>query len=132
MWTEELIVGRTDLDEDHREIFRLIEDLRRYFLAEDPGGQAEEILSRLSAYCAAHFRKEEDLMNSLPERPGFDAHRKAHAQFTAEIAKAAEIHRIGGEISADMPMFLDRWWRRHIEGTDRKLLRDLEEAAHRG
>jgi len=125
MWNESLMIGSDVIDADHRQIIELIDELRRYFLVADPGESAGTIMARLVTYTKEHFAREEALMAACPDYTNIEAHKSAHGHFIATINKNISIFEISGEISADMPAFLYKWWVNHINGTDRKFINYL-------
>ena len=122
MWNESLLTGHDAIDADHRQIVDLIDELRRYFLVEDPGESAIAIIDRLVTYTQIHFAREEGLMASCPDYANAESHKAGHRNFIDAMNKYVSIYEISGELSADMPAFLHRWWVNHINGTDRKFM----------
>ena len=90
MWTDNLSVGVKNLDDDHRRLIRLINELHGVIQDVDANGKipVEEIeiaLHRLENYFSYHCLEEERLM----EQTGFPElreHRQQHQKFFATIA----------------------------------------------
>ena len=92
-WSDNFLIGHTEVDEDHRHLFDAIIDLLG--LAET-NTSAQVLIARLDAILdnfIQHNAMEEALMESLCE-PASVAHRKhhheAHAEFIAHIRATRE------------------------------------------
>lgn len=58
-WKPEYSVGNAAIDDDHKALFSLVEELST---AGPSGASMEDILSRLDDYVGYHFAREEDFM----------------------------------------------------------------------
>lgn len=119
-WNEALSVGHAGIDKDHQGLFALIEELEG---AGSGGDLIGEIISRLEAYAAEHFAREEDYMRRAGY-PGLQEHIRAHEAFVewvdtvkATYRRAAESPFSLGDIVND---FLRRWLVDHIMTEDMK------------
>ena len=59
-WTQDYAVGVTQFDDQHKELFRLINKLEATLGS--GRDSLKEVLDGLIAYAAMHFKTEEDLM----------------------------------------------------------------------
>lgn len=126
MWTDNLSVGVKNLDDDHRRLIRLINELHGVIQDVDANGKipVEEIeiaLHRLENYFSYHCLEEERLM----EQTGFPElreHRQQHQKFFATIAEMTQ--RFRGSTSpvhaTEIMQFTYDWLTNHIFVTDRK------------
>lgn len=119
-WSDGLSVGIEEIDAQHREVVRLINELGEAMRL----GKSREVLGRvldgLVAYTRVHFATEEAYFRQF-EYEGRAEHEKAHAAFiekVAEFRKGFEEGRVG--LSIRMMSFLGDWLVDHIQGTDRE------------
>jgi hemerythrin len=117
-WTDALAVGNETIDDDHRHLVDLINQL---FLAIS-SGQANavlgEILDELVSYTQTHFQREEALMQQH-DYPDYALHKAAHDKLIEEVRVFQEQFAAGLVVS---PMtvfnFLGGWLFRHIQACD--------------
>lgn len=128
-WSEDLSVGFAQIDDDHKKLITLVNDLADA-LAEGHASEAvEDVLENLLDYTAWHFRHEERLMQTYGY-PGYLAHKTQHE----ELAQAAgDLHAkfLDGDpgVAEELLPFLKEWLTGHILGTDKETGRFLAEAA---
>lgn len=113
-WTPDMSVGVPELDQDHRIIVALINQLAA---AQDVDNAAvvEGVLDRLALYVDEHFRREEEYMESVGF-PGLQAHRHIHRDLTDKVEQIRLDFFLGSSesIGADTLAFLKEWLRKHI------------------
>ncbi|MFZ5627087.1 MAG: bacteriohemerythrin, partial [Bacillota bacterium] len=88
-WTPALAVGVAEIDRQHQELFRRIDNL---LTAMSQGKGKEEvgnILKFLEDYVVVHFAAEEKLMQSH-NYPAFNEHLAQHQAFIQDFAKLKE------------------------------------------
>lgn len=120
-WTDSWSVGVPRLDEEHRQLIDLINELRS--LHED-GIEGRErqvrihsVMSELSWYAESHFRFEEGLMANA-EYPDLVAHRASHLLFRVQLSKLATEVKDGSADLLDLYGFLAGWIRFHVLESD--------------
>jgi hemerythrin len=117
-WDETLETGDELVDEQHRDIYRLISYAET---AEDRPETIMRALDLLMDHVACHFATEEDLM----ERSGYggtdaEEHRAEHRRLTEEARAAVLSFRTRELTSIDqVAAFLRSWLLDHIERQDR-------------
>jgi len=130
-WTENLAVGHSPIDDQHRELIDRFRDLLLACKAGKGKEKVEELFGFLDAYVVSHFRAEEKLM---AERgyPGLVEHKSQHAWLVGKLAE------LKGILLADGPTFhlvveanqtLLNWIVEHIRSTDVSFGRFLQETA---
>jgi len=117
-WSERLSVGVPELDEDHKTLIQIINNLRDYQEGETRPKDIDRCLNALVRYAEWHFAREERVMSacgykSLPE------HHKEHEQFVEELAEVTRRFRADQEGSSDLVGdqllgFLENWLIKHI------------------
>lgn len=122
-WTEDLATGHKVIDDQHRELYRRINDL---LVAARRGKGKEEVgesIRYLSSYVLEHFRNEEKLQLEC-SYPDYSEHRKQHEQFRNELANLITNLEIRGidysTVIEALDMSID-WLARHIVELDKPL-----------
>jgi hemerythrin len=124
-WTPALSVGDPAIDAQHRELFRLSEQVIACAATGD--GCVAEAIELLHEYAAAHFAHEEDRMRES-EYPGFLRHKAEHDRFVEDLLELADAHDRGGLEARGMVRlcaWLTQWMIRHIVVTDTEMGRFL-------
>lgn len=120
-WTTDLAVGYAHIDNDHKHLFELVNQLFNGMKAGQANAVLGGIIRELVDYTTTHFRREEDLMQQM-RYADYVEHKRAHEQLIREV-KALEMRFNGGSItlSLDVFNFLQDWLANHIKTHDRKL-----------
>jgi hemerythrin-like metal-binding protein len=84
IWREEMSIDHGIIDNDHKCLIRLVNDVQ--VIRPGPGlpKQVAEILERLDAYARAHFEREEQLQSSVTY-PQAQAHHQRHVALMGEL-----------------------------------------------
>ncbi len=120
--TKDLETGNALIDSEHRELFRIINNLQDACAKGQGRSQVESTAKFLVDYVKKHFRHEENLQKSVGY-PGYQVHSKFHENYiaqieagakgilasNADIASLAELNKLIGILVA------------HIRTEDRKL-----------
>ncbi len=115
LWDEGMSVGIESLDNDHKKIIAIIDEISR---ATD-NGSTEEILdnifNELELYVASHFAREEAIMDEM----GYEQsapHKKLHQQFSDKIPelKALLFRSESRDVIERINQFLHNWIIHHI------------------
>ncbi len=129
-WSDELSVGVTALDDDHKKLFEILEQL---FVASFAGVGAEQIdqtLQELHHYTKHHFAREERVMETH-EYPSLEPHKFQHQKLIRQLDEIET--RIKGEAenssepSNDLIDFLREWLIGHIQEHDHEYATFLKE-----
>lgn len=122
-WSPQLAVGVELIDEQHRELFKRMNDLR---IAMTSGRAREEIpklLDFLTDYVVAHFRAEERIM-SRSGYPSYIEHRDLHNAFSTEFFELRQEIDVRGYSPSLVIRFnqkLSDWLVEHIMKVDKNL-----------
>lgn len=121
-WTEDLSVGVTEIDNQHKELFRRRNDLIDAIAA----GRGRDELLRLTAfletYIVTHFSLEEYYMMRFGY-PALDAHRAEHLAFMREFFDIkGKVRGLGAtdELVGRTGDFIISWLREHITVVDKE------------
>lgn len=128
-WKQEYSVGYVPIDQQHKRLFELAEELHKAMIA----GKAREVLgktlSSLIAYTKGHFATEEALMRTH-HYPEFAKHKAAHDALTAKVMGLEKEFSVGRQaIGVELLPFLRDWLTHHIGESDRKIAEYLKSKA---
>jgi hemerythrin-like metal-binding protein len=87
-WTSAMSVGLPELDEDHRVLIRIINQLAESQKNEDHVSVLRQSLYSLLRYAEFHFAREEKVL-AVCEFPGMTHHKGEHRAFTEHMRKLA-------------------------------------------
>lgn len=126
-WEETLSVNIKAVDEQHKYLVKLINDLYRSLLSDNPGEKMGNILDRMLLYATYHFQDEEKLMG-LHQYPWLHDHKQKHLEFTDKTLEYLEKFRAGElKPSTEIAKFLKTWVKAHIVGEDKRYSAYLNE-----
>jgi hemerythrin-like metal-binding protein len=118
-WTPAMSVGLSELDEDHKQLFYLINRLADQAAADDVSVEAiRDTLFALMRYAELHFSREERVMTAC-DYPQLHDHLGQHKRFVERIkAIAAEFDAdakdSGAEVGDALLEYLKDWLTHHI------------------
>jgi len=119
-WMSDWSVGSGELDEDHRRLTMLVNQLA---VADDGDDRAmmEAVIDELIQYTEVHFRKEEDYMSRIGF-PQLDQHREQHDFLTRQVMafRTRFFNGLPGKLNDEIVAFLSDWLSRHIQGEDQQ------------
>ncbi len=119
-WSSELSVGDDSIDDDHKELFDLINALEAADISHD---YINRILDQLKKYTLEHFSKEEEYMQKC-NYPELKEHAREHRMFIewletirSTYARFPQSPFVIGDLVND---YLQKWLRNHILQEDMK------------
>lgn len=118
-WNEELAVGIPEIDEQHKHLIALINQLHDA-MSEGRGKQVlSDVLDELIAYTKTHFSHEEKLMAQANYR-GLASHKREHDFLTRRVIEFQK-RFVAGEIgiAVELSNFLKDWILHHVRGMDK-------------
>jgi len=119
IWKDEYSVGIEEMDEQHKSLFKLLDDLSGSIESGDLKNLGY-VLTMLEVYVVFHFTSEEYLLSKYGY-PGLNKQEKEHGDFKAKVARfkaqsADDKIRLAGEVKD----FLYDWLVNHILVLDKK------------
>ena len=118
-WSKELSVGIQEIDEQHKILVDLLNQLHRAIIQHQGSEAAGKILSQLLEYTRVHFAVEESLMRILGY-PGYDEHKHHHEILLDEVKLLSEKMLHGKHsVSFELMHFLKQWLTKHIMEEDK-------------
>jgi hemerythrin len=117
-WTEKMSVGVQEIDDDHKELIRIINRLAADADAEERRNAVRQSLIALHRYAEFHFAREEKVMAACGY-PGQEEHKKEHRYFVDQIGELTQRFDQGPEqaarvVNEALLTFLQDWLSHHI------------------
>lgn len=122
-WTSDLSVGVPQIDWQHKELFKRVNDLLEAMRAGQGKKEVGKVVEFLRDYVVSHFGSEEELMrqNSYPSASG---HKALHEKFVADF-RLLEKSILSGDWNSSFVISLQRylvdWLNNHIGKVDKDL-----------
>ena len=127
VWKDEYSVGIEEMDNDHKKLLNLINQLQtavHYYTGKE---FEEKALDELVDYTKTHFKKEEKLMEDN-DYADLEAHKLQHQQFIDKVNHSVEQYKKDSDVTiTDTLKFLKEWLINHINGTDKEYGKVLNE-----
>ncbi len=119
-WSESLNIGIREIDEQHKALIAMVNELHQAIVARNAKDTAREILDRLAEYPGTYFRDEEGLM----QRSGYsalDTHRQQHEDLIRRVSELRDQFDTGNsKITFELMFILKTWLSRHVNESDRR------------
>ena len=120
-FTTDCLTGIEQIDNEHRELFTLInQSIKMVSETDDINAIAKNLIAKLKDYASNPFKHEEEYMESIHD-PELEIQKKEHAAFTKKIS-SFEIDTTSDESARaslnELLEFLVRWLYRHILSSD--------------
>ena len=120
-WTEALSVGNEAIDDDHRHLFDLLDQLQRATPAGLVTQEVVGVVDELVRYTENHFRREEEFMQRVAY-PAYPAHKIEHERFVSEVhALQSRLARGAQTLILSIDKLLSDWLRQHVLVVDKAL-----------
>lgn len=122
-WSEDLAVGFQEIDNQHKELFRMINQMLEACNQEKGKEVLNEMIKFLENYVVTHFGTEENLMR-LYNYPDYNAHKNHHEQFIksfGELKNQLAATGPGTHIVVMTNRIVVNWLNSHIRNVDKLL-----------
>ena len=120
-FTPDLEVGIMNIDTQHKELFKRINDVVALGVKSVSKEETDKTIKMLGDYIVKHFRDEEQLM-AQKKYPKLDAHKLLHAQYIESFNKLKADYAANGP-SANFTLLLNKsiidWIVKHIRTQDK-------------
>lgn len=117
-WTPAMSVGLQELDDDHKVLVRVINQLAEHAGKAGQAGTLRQCIFALMRYAEFHFAREEQVMKAcgFAELP---QHQEEHRDFTGQIQALAarfeaDAEAVAGEVNEQLLDYLKNWLMHHI------------------
>lgn len=127
-WSEKLSVGVRSIDDQHKKLVVLLNQLHDGMIAGKGKDVLAVVLKGLIDYTTTHFKYEEDLF-SRSGYPDAAAHKKEHADLVRRVLEIQKAYDEKGPAALTIQVmnFLKDWLTAHILGSDMKYAPHLAE-----
>ena len=120
-WEKKLLVGIKQFDDQHKELIRIISDLRNSKNSGESKVYLKNLLFELISYTKYHFTAEERMMEKH-NYPFFNDHRLEHEKLTEQVENFLEQYSTGkSSLDEEVFEFLRKWLFDHIMVTDKNM-----------
>jgi hemerythrin len=117
-WDQSYSVDVHYIDEQHKVLFKLINDFYERLKNEEAPDILYQLLKGLEDYSYIHFTSEERNMSAF-QFPGYLEHKKEHDAFLAFIdEKMKKLKSEKSVLSVGITDYLKTWIKKHVLGTD--------------
>ncbi len=121
-WTKSFETRNPVVDGQHKNLFKMINDLRAANLEGRANYILAEIMEKLTFYVTTHFKTEEDLMvtNCYPD---YKVHKQLHQDLTEQFSKLMMLFDLKKvDLTATICQFLSDWLQNHIKEIDMRFI----------
>jgi hemerythrin-like metal-binding protein len=118
-WDDKYLVGITEIDMQHKSIFKLYNKLENLYKENQENEDGlKDIMHRFMNYALIHFKTEEDYLEMI-SYPRLEVHRQHHQQFKLELSKISNKKDVS-QIYQELLDFLKYWIINHIMEEDQQ------------
>jgi len=126
-WDASLNIGIDVIDEHHRYLFDLVNDLFEVVAGKHGSREVARVLKAFALYAQVHFRAEERMMAHYGYG-GLAQQHHEHREFEARLRDfAAELHENPLTVRIEALLYLRDWLLHHIRSEDAGLRRLIDE-----
>ncbi len=120
-WNEKLAVGVKLLDDDHKKLVGMVNQLYDAIQSGHGKESLGKILDGLIDYTKVHFAHEEQFFAQTAYGDAVP-HKQQHADLTRQVLDVQQKYKAGvsGTLSLEVMNFLKNWLVTHIQGSDQK------------
>ena len=119
-WRNEYSVGNEEIDNQHKKIFKLINELYEAFVTKKNDLSTDEVLAELRDYSINHFKMEEKMFEKYNYAYKVE-HKKEHESFINTVDNIIEESKGNKKLlSMKLTNFLQKWLVNHILEEDMK------------
>ena len=134
VWRKEFETGNEQIDMQHKQLFKLRQDVADACAADKGAEVVGEALEFLVEYTVKHFNDEEALQRRC-NFYDYKNHRKLHRAFRLKVGEMVDKYRSDGssvELSNELNSMIVRWLVHHIKVEDFKIVAHMRRQAAQG
>lgn len=121
-WKDNYSVGIKEIDDQHKKLFEIVNQLYNAFQYNTQNEEMMEILENLASYTKYHFKTEENLFTKYNYGQQKE-HIALHEEFVDKVKKWIDANKAGKtSITYEIMNFLRNWLVNHIQDEDKKYL----------
>jgi hemerythrin len=119
-WRESYGTGVLSMDNQHRKIIDLINELYKHIRNEETSSSVEDVLSAMIKYAEEHLQEEENLLKTN-DFSDYDEHMSKHQSYRERLSSLMAESKTDPEAAVKSTYaFLRQWWMGHIVDEDKK------------
>ncbi len=119
-WDEKFSVGIKEIDDQHKELFRIVNTVFAGIAGRDDRAMLKKAFDKVLEYTRYHFATEERYFDKF-KYPDAAEHKKQHAKLIEETIALQKQHAEGAPgVGIELIEFLTSWLQRHILMHDQK------------
>ncbi len=120
VWDDDLSVGIAEMDEDHKHMLNLINNLRASVLCNTGEAFERQNLDDLVQYTRDHLKREEELLRKH-DFPNYEGHKAQHDQMISYVnTYVRRYQEQGRKVLPEIADYLTLWLTDHIQVTDKQ------------
>jgi len=124
-WKDEFLVGVADVDHEHQELIKLINELHAAMSAEDASLTVMDFLGEIYAHVSAHFALEEKIMRER-RYDQYQEHKNDHERLLDELRDIMDDYEENAYFSdKEFASHVERWFTEHFKTRDARLHKHL-------
>jgi len=123
-WSPALLIGNTQIDEQHQMIFQILGRLRAAIATQEGGDELGRALAAIALFVVGHFRMEEALMDQFGYGRAVE-HGQAHESLRLQVEQMVDQFHAGDLQAEGLVDFLEGWLEDHLQGEDLALAQFL-------
>jgi hemerythrin-like metal-binding protein len=122
VWSTDLETGYDVVDDQHRNLFRMINEMYEAMSQGKEEKLIARLLSELSAYTIDHFEAEQRLMQKS-NYPDYESHKALHDELRIKVKNMLDGHNTNRKLlSGEFALFLASWLNKHIRVEDQRMI----------
>ena len=121
-WSSTFSVGVKVIDDQHKGLLNLVNDLFNHVVGDDDAERAyfKDVIQQAVDYVKVHFTTEEKIMTGT-NFPGYADHKKAHDVFVLTVIEKVRDYEMGRRLTlVEFTKFLKEWILTHIAIMDKQ------------
>jgi hemerythrin len=120
-WDDSIIVGIPTIDDDHKKLVDMLNELFAACFAAQGPAVLGDILDQLLDYTKYHFEREEKMLEEA-NYGRLEEHRVLHKRMVAQVEKIQKNLQSGAthDLSNETLKFLSHWLTDHIQAEDKE------------
>lgn len=122
-WRASFETGVAEMDEQHKKIIELINEIYPSIRKENCREKLQKILGEMDQYALEHFEAEEGLL-AQQNYPELDEHRESHKEYMVSLQQLkVQLEGEGGndkDVATAIYSYLRQWWQDHIVELDKQ------------
>jgi hemerythrin len=128
LWSDQLSVGREVIDNEHKQLIAIINDLHDALAAGHERQEIGLVIERMLRYTRSHFAYEEAILLRCGY-PDFAAHKREHDAMVAWAASVQDRFEQGdtSALSQEVLVYLKDWFYDHVGRVDQNYVAYLSQ-----